>query len=199
MPTVSVPLRLLRAALFAAVCVVLSVAGHAAAGPDPVPGWAVLVALLAGVTVGLAGGARECSLRRVCAGMLLGQAALHQWFSWAATTPPTHPAHHHAAGYAMDDGHHAGHHDARMLLAHGVVAVAAAVWLRAGEAAVFGLLARADARTRAGLRALVRLLGAASPAPRPRPTVRRAAHRRPPRLLTRFDVARRGPPVAVVV
>ncbi|MER5883811.1 hypothetical protein ABT160_08275 [Streptomyces sp. NPDC001941] len=73
-------LRLLRAALFAAVCVVLSALGHALAACATVPGWTLAAGFLGvlAVTVPLAG--RERSLPTIATALAGGQFALHALF-----------------------------------------------------------------------------------------------------------------------
>jgi len=74
-------LRLLRAAVFAAVCVALSAAGHGMASGAVVPVWALVAAWAAvsAVTAALAG--RERRLPGIAALMLGCQAALHLLFA----------------------------------------------------------------------------------------------------------------------
>ncbi len=73
-------LRLLRAAVFSAVCVVVSAAGHAMASGAGIPLWALVVgwAGVLGVAVPLAG--RECSLPGIAFGLLAGELGLHALF-----------------------------------------------------------------------------------------------------------------------
>ncbi|MCM2578564.1 hypothetical protein [Streptomyces meridianus] len=75
--------RLLRAAMFTAVCVVLSAAGHAVGSGRPLPMWT----LAAGFAVVLAAAGplagRGRSVPGVAAGLALGQAALHLLFGLA--------------------------------------------------------------------------------------------------------------------
>ncbi|WP_438486959.1 hypothetical protein [Streptomyces sp. S186] len=74
-------LRLLRAAVFTAACVMLSAAGHMAASWAAVPLWTLGLAAVAvfAVAVPLAG--RERSLPGIAAGLAVGQLALHTLFS----------------------------------------------------------------------------------------------------------------------
>ncbi|MBA0052725.1 hypothetical protein E0L36_18135 [Streptomyces sp. AJS327] len=74
-------LRVLRAAVFAAVCVALSAAGHALAADAPLPLWTFAVAFGAcfAVAVPLAG--RERSLPGIAALLAGGQLLLHALFS----------------------------------------------------------------------------------------------------------------------
>ncbi|MEU8137509.1 hypothetical protein [Streptodolium elevatio] len=201
MPSVSEGLQLLRAGVFAGVCVVLSAGGHVLASGSAVPGWAVLGAFAAAMFAGWAGSARECSGPRLAGAMGVGQFALHSWFSFAV-------AHAAGSGSAHGHGHEPGHRHGGppaepgsgtwMLAAHLAVAVAAAGWLRVGEAAVFRLLARWDARVRAGVGVL---LGLRTVPARNLPrigavAVRPGVHRG---LATRYDLARRGPPAGAFV
>lgn len=73
-------LRLLRAAVFAAVCVVLSAAGHVLASRESVPLWSVTAGFLVvfAVAVPLAGRAR--SLPGIAALLAAGQLTLHTLF-----------------------------------------------------------------------------------------------------------------------
>lgn len=81
-------LRLLRAAVFTAVCVVLSAGGHIAASCATVPLWTlgVAAAVVFAVAVPLAG--RERSLPGIAAGLAVGQLALHAVFSWGQLPMP---------------------------------------------------------------------------------------------------------------
>ncbi|MEV0373106.1 hypothetical protein AB0I10_25335 [Streptomyces sp. NPDC050636] len=74
-------LRLLRAAVFTAVCVALSAAGHMAASYATVPLWTlgVACAVVFAVAAPLAG--RERSLPGIAAGLAVGQLALHSLFA----------------------------------------------------------------------------------------------------------------------
>ncbi|AOP50781.1 hypothetical protein [Streptomyces lydicus] len=74
-------LRLLRAAVFTAVCVVLSAAGHMIASCAAVPLWTVgaAAAVVFAVAAPLAG--RERSLPGIAAGLAAGQLALHALFA----------------------------------------------------------------------------------------------------------------------
>lgn len=205
MDAIALPLRLLRAALFAAVCVVVSVGGHVAASGAAPPGWATGAAVACGFALGLAGAGRECSFRRILGGMVVGQAVLHEWFGWTAAVAarprsPGHAHHAHQAASAADAHGQAGHASTGMFLTHLAVATLAAVWLRAGEAAVFRLLGRADDRVRALVRALCALLGSPLPATAPIGAYAPApvVHAPTPRI-TAYDVVRRGPPKWVTV
>ncbi|MFJ3909891.1 hypothetical protein [Streptomyces vinaceus] len=73
-------LRLLRAAVFTAVCVVLSAAGHALASCAAVPWWALVIAFLSVFAVAAPLAGRRRSLPGIAAGLAFGQLGLHAVF-----------------------------------------------------------------------------------------------------------------------
>ncbi|WP_314220923.1 hypothetical protein [Streptomyces zaehneri] len=75
--------RSLRAAVFAAVCVLLAAAGHGLATGDTPPPWADGAGFLAVFTAGWLLGARERALPGIGAAMLATQAGLHVAFDAA--------------------------------------------------------------------------------------------------------------------
>ncbi|GAA2297284.1 hypothetical protein Scani_75800 [Streptomyces caniferus] len=81
-------LRLLRAAVFTAVCVALSTGAHIAASCATVPWWTlgVAAATVFAVAASLAG--RERSLPGIAAGLAVGQLALHALFAWSQLPMP---------------------------------------------------------------------------------------------------------------
>ncbi|MFJ4406836.1 hypothetical protein [Streptomyces sp. NPDC088910] len=87
-------MRLLRAAVFTAVCVVLAAVGHAMASGRTVPVWALVVGWLSvfAVVAPLAG--RERTLPGIAAALAVGQLALHSVFNagqmCASTTAAGH-------------------------------------------------------------------------------------------------------------
>ncbi|MEU9946837.1 hypothetical protein [Streptomyces sp. NPDC047939] len=86
-------MRLLRAAVFAAVCVALSAAGHALAACATVPWWTLLAGFLGilAVTAPLAG--RERSLPSIAGALAGGQLVLHTLFGVGThTASPRVPA-----------------------------------------------------------------------------------------------------------
>ncbi|MGW2827129.1 hypothetical protein ACWC24_40070 [Streptomyces sp. NPDC001443] len=203
--------RSLRAAVFAAVCVLLAVAGHGLAAGGVPPLWADGAGFLAVFAAGWLLGGRERSLPGITAGMLAVQAGLHAVFSRTATAEPvmrmtrahmaqthmvqTHMAHMHMA--AGTYGHTASHPHAmtpHAVVAHVLAALVASWWLRRGEAALWSLLRRAVAL----------LPGLAAwwgnfPTPFLLPVADRArTDAAPPRtLLLRHAVSRRGPPTRI--
>ncbi|GAA2386838.1 hypothetical protein [Streptomyces coeruleofuscus] len=213
--------RTIRAAVFAAVCVVLAALGHVMMSGDHVPlgtllaGWALMS------VVGWCLAGRERGLRLVVAVAVAVQTALHSAFSLA-------PANGISGGPAplrMDSmdmgadgmgamGHdmgsmpsapvsmsgHMGHashapdgdSSLGMLAAHLLAALLCGLWLGHGERAVFRLLRAVGGWLAAPLRLLFAL-----PAPPPPPVrVRRWSSDRAPRLLLLVHaITSRGPPV----
>ncbi|WP_405839954.1 hypothetical protein OG528_19195 [Streptomyces platensis] len=82
-------LRLLRAAVFTAVCVALSAGGHILASCATVPLWTLGVAAAAVFAVAAPLAGRERSLPGIAVGLALGQLALHALFAWGQQPPPT--------------------------------------------------------------------------------------------------------------
>ncbi|MEU2336557.1 hypothetical protein ABZ770_27210 [Streptomyces sp. NPDC006654] len=195
--------RSLRAAVFAAVCVLLAAAGHGLAMGDMPPLWADLAAFGAVFAVGRALAGRERGLPEIGVGMLLTQGGLHVGFDAARRITPGRPAP--MAGMPMSmppDGHamaagtaqHAHLLTAHATLAHVLAALAASWWLRRGEAALWSLLRRTAALV-PGLAAWWHDGPLPAPADNPLPAPARPVR---PRLLTlRHAVSRRGPPSAI--
>ncbi|MFJ6076111.1 hypothetical protein ACIQFU_35650 [Streptomyces sp. NPDC093065] len=87
-------LRILRAAVFAAVCVVLAAAGHTLASCATVPLWSLGAGFLGAVLVAVPLAGRRRSLAGIVALLTLGQTALHALFGLgqhgtAVATPVT--------------------------------------------------------------------------------------------------------------
>ncbi|MGW6921909.1 hypothetical protein ACWGA9_11595 [Streptomyces sp. NPDC054950] len=199
--------RSLRAAVFAAVCVLLAAAGHGLATGDTPPLWADGAGFLAVFTAGWLLGARERALPGIGAAMLATQAGLHVAFDvarsrTASRTMPamrmtsahgTHAYGVHAHGMHLH-AHTASAMTAHATAAHVLAAFAASWWLRRGEAALWSLLRWAVAFL-PGLAAWWR----GTPVPPPVPSVRPAAPAPvPPRqLLLRHALSRRGPPAPI--
>ncbi|MGW4885826.1 hypothetical protein [Streptomyces murinus] len=190
--------RGLRAAVFAAVCVLLAAAGHGLAmGEMPSLGCDG-VGFLAVLALGWTLGARERSGPGIGAVMLLTQAGLHLGFDAAHSDSGTTrtgspmpgmpgmigPAAHATAAHTM----------AHATAAHLLAALAASWWLRRGEAALWSLLRRTAALVPA-LRTRWRpapLPATAEPVPRDR-----SADVPPRRAPLRHAVTRRGPPAPI--
>ncbi|MFC9927889.1 hypothetical protein [Streptomyces sp. NPDC127190] len=176
--------RALRAAVFAAVCVLLAVAGHGLAMGDLPPLGADAAAFGAVFGLGWTLGGRERSLPGIGAAMLLTQAGLHLGFDAAhrgTGATPMAPMHAHTAV-------------AHATAAHLLAALAASWWLWRGEAALWSLLRRAGTLL-PGLVAWWR----DAPLPTARGPVLRAFAGPGPlrRLRLRHTVHRRGPPAPI--
>ncbi|MFF8943020.1 hypothetical protein ACF1A5_12265 [Streptomyces sp. NPDC014864] len=195
----SAAVRSLRAAVFAAVCVLLAAAGHGLAVGDMPPLWADAGAFLSVFAVGWALGGRERSLVGIGAAMLVTQAGLHFAFGAAHRV--------NGSGGRMDAMHMASMNGHTMTATHAhstadsataahlLAALLASWWLRRGEAALWSLLRRAAGLV-PGLVAWWR--GVSPPFPYG-PAVRVPAGPDSLRLtlLLRHAVHRRGPPAAI--
>ncbi|MFJ2563239.1 hypothetical protein ACIP6V_20690 [Streptomyces sp. NPDC088770] len=83
--------RTIRAAVFAAVCVLLATLGHVLMSDTAVPWWALAVATVVSGGTALCLAGRERGLLLVLSVAVAVQAALHVWFSYAQelSTPST--------------------------------------------------------------------------------------------------------------
>ncbi|GGX92787.1 hypothetical protein [Streptomyces hiroshimensis] len=77
---VGADLRLIRAAVFTAVCVLLSAGGHVLASCAKVPLWTLAAGFLAVLALAVPLAGRERSLPSIAAGLAAGQLALHTLF-----------------------------------------------------------------------------------------------------------------------
>lgn len=211
-------LRAARAAVFAALCVLVGAVGHDAFSVGAIPLWASAVG---GGAVFLAVApltGRERGLPTILVLMAAVQLGLHQLFTaaqsgadhmsmpMAMAMPPRGEfwcGHSEPAGVteamrnvAMPTTA-APHHSMTggMLAAHIVAALVAAWWLRRGEAAVWSLARTLGLALIAPLVLLVAALVAWTPPRRAAAVVTRTPARVGPGRLLRFDVARRGPPM----
>ncbi|MFF4500597.1 hypothetical protein [Streptomyces sp. NPDC001401] len=194
--TASPSVRGLRAAVFAALCVLLAAGGHALATGTAPPVWVQAVGFVPVFGAGYLLGARERSLAAIGAGTLTAQGGLHLAFD--AVRP--HAMMLMRGMYGMHDMNamHMGHSHAltpHATAAHVAAAVVLTWWLRRGEAALWSLLRRA-ATLVPGLVAWWQVRGGAWGMPVAPDAVRRCADGRRPlqRLLLRHAVQRRGPP-----
>ncbi|NJP29286.1 hypothetical protein FLW53_34820 [Microbispora sp. SCL1-1] len=181
-------LRALRAAVFAAACVLVSAAMHMLAGGAPVRG-GTLVAAMALTWLGaflLAG--RQRGLGVLLSASFGAQYGMHHLFTLGAA---------HASPSPWTGEHGTG---LGMLLIHAALAVLSAWVLEHGESALAMIVHLAVTPVR-GLRAVLRVLASALvdiAAPSPRPVVEPLL-RVPRRSDFVVVVARRGPPLAVSV
>ena len=188
--------RVLRAAVFAALCVLLAAGGHALATGTAPPVWVQAVGFVPVFGAGCLLGARERSLAAIGAGTLTAQGGLHLAFD--AVRP--HPMMLMRGMYGMHDmgAMHMGHSHAltpHATAAHVGAAMVLTWWLRRGEAALWSLLRRTVTLV-PGLAAWWRVRGGAETLPAAADAVRLGAESpRPLRgLLLRHTVQRRGPP-----
>ncbi|MFD4879289.1 hypothetical protein ACFWOB_38865 [Streptomyces sp. NPDC058420] len=203
--------RTVRAAMFAAVCVVLAALGHVLMSGRHVPGWALAAGLAATALAGWTLAGRERGLPLVVTLVVATQAALHSAFSLAQPTTGQSPAMdmgsadmgsmHMGAMDSMDMGHMSatttGPSSTGMLAAHLLAALLCGLWLAHGERAAFRVLRAVATRLAAPLRLLLAL-----PAPphRPRLRPRRPRSERAPRLLLLgHAITSRGPPLGTAV
>ncbi|WP_328941483.1 hypothetical protein OG259_07350 [Streptomyces sp. NBC_00250] len=205
--------RGVRAATFAAVCVLLAATGHILMSGQAVATWALSLSFVVTVAVAwfLAGDERGVSA--VTAATVVVQSVLHTVFSSSQAPPGPPPST--TAHMAMDHAH-AAHltmshttpvaHDMTdmtssfgMLSAHLLAALLSGLWMAYGERAAFRLL---RALPLGLFRPLRLLFGVVLPVPRDRSRLRpvRAADERVPlRLLLAHSVISRGPPQALAV
>ncbi|GAA2371692.1 hypothetical protein [Streptomyces carpaticus] len=204
------PSRTLRAAVFAALCVLLAAAGHSHAAGTPLPWWLPPAAWpVTGCAAWFLTG-RERGIPVVLGATVTAQAALHVAFSvvMAWSGPATGAAGDgvpgqslpHALTLALEHAGHAGHTaaapgtgsgpSAGMAAAHLGAALLSGLWLGYGERAVF----RAARALSAWLVAPLRLLRR-PPRPPHRPSpVPPAPSRRPRRHPALRVTTTRGPP-----
>lgn len=188
--------RVLRAAVFAALCALLAAGGHALATGVAPPVWVQAAGFVPVFGAGCLLAGRERSLSAIGAATLTAQGGLH--LAFAAVRPHTAMAAHGMRGLHGVHGLGAAHQHALIspvTLAHAGAAALLTWWLRRGEAALWSLLRRAASLV-PGLAAWWRVRDGAWPVPDARDAVRLSAG--PPRplrrLLLRHAVQRRGPP-----
>ncbi|MFJ6823806.1 hypothetical protein ACIQRJ_25785 [Streptomyces niveus] len=202
------PMRALRAAILAAVCVTLAAVGHSSASTHELP--LGVLALAFGVIAGLSwlAGGRRRGVGFIAPAVLTAQAALHVTFAAAGTHGAMPSAGHgHAPADMGETGAGTGAEGVvgavltavgdtspGMLAAHLLAGAVCALWLARGEAAFFRLAetVAAFAFTPLGL-----LLAAPRPLAVPppvRPRHRTRAPHRPRGTVLAHAVSRRGPP-----
>lgn len=205
--------RTVRAAVFAAVCVLLAALGHVLMSGAPVPGRTLAAGLAVTGGAGWCLVGRERGLPLIVAVVVAAQTALHSTFSLTQSTAAARDM----GGMHMESMHMGGMDslDAApvgtssgvgalsflvpfgMYAAHLLAALLTGLWLAYGERAAFRVLRAVAARLVAPLRLLLAL--PATPH-RPRPRTRRARSRRAPRLLLLVHaITHRGPPAGTAV
>ncbi|OIK07745.1 hypothetical protein [Streptomyces monashensis] len=210
--------RATRAAVFAAMCVLLAALGHVLMSGTDVPTWALAAGGAVTGAVGWCLAGRERGLPLIVTVVVAAQTVLHEAFSYAQSTTGTSDgsASMEMSGMgsmdmgAMHGGHtgmspmdHMGHSmdggssSFGMLAAHLLAAVLSGLWLAYGEKAAFRILRAAAGRLAAPLRLLLALPDTPD---RPRVHLRRRRAGRAPRLLLLVHaITSRGPPVGTAV
>ncbi|MGC0337214.1 hypothetical protein [Streptomyces sp. SLBN-8D4] len=205
--------RTVRAAVFAAVCVLLAALGHVLMSGAPVPGWTLAAGLAVTGCAGWCLAGRERGLPLIVAVVVAAQTALHSAFSLAQPTTAAqdmggmHMESMHMSGMDSLDAAPAGTSSGvgalsflvpfGMYAAHLLAALLTGLWLAYGERAAFRILRAVAARLVAPLRLLLAL--PATPH-RPRLRARRARSQRAPRLLLLVHaITHRGPPPGTAV
>ncbi|WP_406229434.1 hypothetical protein [Nocardia sp. NBC_01009] len=184
--------RATRAAMFAAIGVLLSAVGHAEVSGHGVSASALILAFAATGSVAWAAADRQRGIVAIGGGLLVMQVALHLWFGVPAVSGG------HGASHAVTSELAGAQTDSLiMMAAHGVAALVCAVWLWLGERALFALLAALYARMLAPLLLMLVHTAVADAGSGVPIAVDRGA---PPRsVLLRYEMARRGPPVGMVL
>ncbi|MGW1216757.1 hypothetical protein ACWD5F_44695 [Streptomyces sp. NPDC002499] len=211
--------RAIRAAVFAAVCVVLAALGHVMMSGAYVPAWALAAGLAVTGVAGWCLAGRERGLPLIVTVVVAAQTALHSAFSLAqsAAGEPAATTMDMGSMDSMDMGHLGTSHldpahmdamhmgeasaggmsSAGMLVAHLLAALLCGLWLAHGERAAFRILRAVAGRLAAPLRLLLAL---PAPTDRPRIRVRRFRSDRAPRLLLLVHaITSRGPPARTAV
>ncbi|MGW7256947.1 hypothetical protein [Streptomyces sp. NPDC054834] len=214
--------RTVRAAVFAAVCVVLAALGHVMMSGSHVPVWALAAGVAGTGAAGWCLASRERGLPLIVTVVVAVQTLLHEAFSLAQSTsggpasmdmgsmrmdsmdmgstgmssmPPMSPTDHMAdLGRSLDGG---GGSSSGMLAAHLLAALLTGLWLAYGEKAAFRILRAVPGWLAAPLRLLLALPAAPD---RPRVGPRRPRSDRAPSLrLLVHAITSRGPPVGTAV
>ncbi|WP_328674633.1 hypothetical protein OG905_21185 [Streptomyces sp. NBC_00322] len=215
--TVGRGVRAVRAAVFAAVCVLLAVIGHVLMSQTGVPWWTVGAGAVITGAAAWCLAERERTLLPVVLFAVAAQTALHTAFSLAQTAarptaphmPPMRHQHLSSAMEPMPSMASTAHDmtgmtgggmtsSTGMLAAHLLAALLSGLWLAYGERAAFRILRALADRLVAPLRLPVRV--PALPHRPPRIRVRRSRRARTPRqLLLAHALTTRGPPTGTAV
>ncbi|MFD3482039.1 hypothetical protein [Streptomyces sp. NPDC058665] len=210
MTDVRSPIRALRAAILAAVCVTLAAVGHSSMSPHRIP-FGVLTAAFA-VTAGLSwlAAGRRRGIGFIGPAVLGAQAALHVTFTAVGSDGGVLSTDHAHAAAGMDMGEGAraegiggtvtavlaavGDTSPGMLAAHLLAGAVCALWLARGEAAFFRLAGTVAAFAFTPLRLLLAAPRPLAVPPPVRPRHRSRAPHRPRGAVPAHAVSRRGPP-----
>ncbi|MFI2369777.1 hypothetical protein [Streptomyces sp. NPDC018833] len=199
------PMRALRAALFAAVAVILAAIGHLSRSAHDVPASGLFAALGVTAVAGWCAAGRRRGACSIGAGLLAVQGTLHLLFSGAGRTPSTPtsaltPApHHHARHEQYDTAQTAVEtFDTGMLAVHLLAAAGCALWLAHGEAAFFRLARAALAFAFTPLRLLLAVVRLPEPRAATSPVVEVSGVPRPGVVVLAHTVIRRGPPACAL-
>ncbi|MFB4262538.1 hypothetical protein [Nonomuraea sp. GTA35] len=172
-------MRAMRAAAFAALCVLVSAVLHGLAGGTPVRQEVLLGAYALTWAGAFLIGGRQRGLGVLLVACFVTQYGMHHLFSASAAVPAA-PFHDHGSGVGM-------------FLVHGMTALISAWWLKRGESALAALLHLAVTAVRLWGRVLTVLLGGPVEAGvRPRPD--RDERVTLPRSRCAAVISRRGPP-----
>ncbi|MER5421184.1 MFS transporter [Streptosporangium roseum] len=174
------PLRLMRAAAFSAVCVMLAALGHLAAGGSGPAPWAMATGTTTVTALAVLLAGRERSTATISVALSAMQLFLHELFAYGDPSGISLTAHPHGLGEGLG-----------MLVAHLTATLITGWWLARGEAALWALLRAAGGRLGAALRLLPCPVAPALPARTAVPAVVPA----PARAALRHTVSRRGPPL----
>ncbi|GLF94029.1 hypothetical protein [Streptomyces yaizuensis] len=190
------PLRTLRAALFAAICISLAAMGHSYTSGHDLPLTVLLPAFPVTTALAWVAARRRRGTATIGLGLLAVQGGLHLVFARVQSHGPAPAAHGgtgHEPGPAMDL---LGPSPVAMVTAHLLGAAFCALWLARGEAAFLRLAGAVGALAFTPLRPPV----TAVPLPgAPRLPVRtRTAARLRPGVLLGHTLVRRGPPASAV-
>jgi len=156
-------MRPARAAVFTAVCVGLTALAHGLADDRRVSPAALAVGFVVVFLAAKTSGRSERSQRAITVGLLARQAGLHLLFTFVDDATAVRQVSQlndtGQAGMAAIPQEDMAHNGQTMLIAHLAAVVLAGWWLRAGEAACWRLLRRAELTVSATLReALVCLI-----------------------------------------
>ncbi|MEU6718046.1 hypothetical protein ABZ897_41815 [Nonomuraea sp. NPDC046802] len=174
-------LRAMRAAVFAAVCVLVSAALHGFAGGDPVrPDILLGASVLAWAGAYLLGG-NQRGIGALLAACFAAQYGMHQLFS-AGTATSVPADHEHDTGVGM-------------FLVHAMTALISAWWLERGESTLAALLHLTVTTVRRWWRVLSILVGGPAEAGTHGPRPSWDEHVPFPRSRFAAALSRRGPPV----